>query len=149
MLSMLLSSNFIHAETSKQLKSDKKTTDVNKTMTNDEFMKQFMTLDKKEKDAEKKLEETRKLRKTVDELGKQVGVNNKKDTQIKLADENNSQSFDDRIGEIMKLKQRQLDAKARTIESKAKLAESERKLEAARQLRKTVDELANTLGVKE
>lgn len=55
--------------------------DANKTMTNDEFMKQFMVLEQKEKDAkaktiqvQKKLEETKKLRKTVDELGKQVGV---------------------------------------------------------------------------
>lgn len=69
-----LTCNFASADTSK-------TADANKTMTDDEFMKQFIVLEQKEKSAEtrmlkiqKKSEETKKLRKTVDELGKQVGV---------------------------------------------------------------------------
>ncbi len=70
----VLTCNFASAETSK-------TKDTNKAMPDDEFMKQFIVLEQKEKSAEtrmlkiqKKSEETKKLRKTVDELGKQVGV---------------------------------------------------------------------------
>lgn len=73
LLTTILGSSFIYAETPKQSKSAK-TNDVNKTMTDEEFMSKFMVLDRQEKKAEKKLEETKKLRKTVDELGKQVGV---------------------------------------------------------------------------
>lgn len=74
---LLLAANLIYAETPKQ----SKTNDVNKTMTDEEFMSQFMILDKRQKDAEAKTlkmkEKTKaieKLEKTVDELGKQVGV---------------------------------------------------------------------------
>jgi uncharacterized protein (DUF4213/DUF364 family) len=51
-----------------------KLVDKNQTMSNDEFMKQFMALDKQEKDSEKKLEKTIKLRKSVDELTNQLGI---------------------------------------------------------------------------
>lgn len=78
--SATLACSFIYAETPKQSKTAK-TNDVNKTMTDEEFMSQFMILDKRQKDAEaktlqmqEKLEKIKKLRKTVDELGKQVGV---------------------------------------------------------------------------
>ncbi len=71
MLSMLLSGNFIYAEISKQLKSDKKTTDVNKTMTNDEFMKEFMKL-------EQELATAKKTGKTLDEINSLLGVDKKK-----------------------------------------------------------------------
>ena len=59
-----MASIFVHAETTK-------TTDSNKTMTNDEFMKRFMALDKKEKDAVE-------LGKKLDEINKLLGVDKKK-----------------------------------------------------------------------
>ena len=54
-----------------------KVKDTNKTMTDDEFMKEFMKLDKQEKDAERKLEATKKLGKTLDEIGDKLGVDKK------------------------------------------------------------------------
>ena len=80
LLTATLSCSFIYAETPKQSKTAK-TNDVNKTMTDEEFMSRFMILDERQKDAkaktlqmQEKLEKIKKLRKTVDELGKQVGV---------------------------------------------------------------------------
>lgn len=80
LLTTTLACSFIYAETPKQSKTAK-TNDINKTMTDEEFMSQFMILDKRQKDAEaktlqmqEKLEKIKKLRKTVDELGRQVGV---------------------------------------------------------------------------
>lgn len=89
-LTMVLISNFIYAETNKSAKKTK-LIDTNKTMTDDEFMKEFMKLSQEVKDekiktsktqdeldqAQKKLAATIKLEKTVDELGKQLGVNKK------------------------------------------------------------------------
>lgn len=72
--------NSAYAETTKSVKKTK-STDTNKTMSDEEFMKRFMALEQEEKDTkektiqvEKKLEETRKLRKTVDELANQLGI---------------------------------------------------------------------------
>ena len=73
LLTTILSSSFIYAETPKQSKSAK-TNDVNKTMTDEEFMSRFMILDEQEKDAKAKTKAIEKLEKTVNELGKQVGV---------------------------------------------------------------------------
>ena len=70
---LLLAANLIYAETPKQSKSAK-TNDVNKTMTDEEFMSRFMILDEQEKDAKAKTKAIEKLEKTVNELGKQVGV---------------------------------------------------------------------------
>ena len=66
---LLLAANLIYAETPKQSKTTK-ANDVNKTMTDEEFMSQFMMLDKQEKDA-------KKLGKTLDEINKLLD-NNKK-----------------------------------------------------------------------
>lgn len=58
-----------------------KAKDTNKTMTDDEFMKEFMKLDKQEKDAkaktaktEKELAEAKKTGKTLDEIGNLLGI---------------------------------------------------------------------------
>lgn len=58
-----------------------KTKDTNKTMTDEEFMKQIMALDQEEKNAkaktaktEKELEEAKKTGKTLDEIGNLLGV---------------------------------------------------------------------------
>lgn len=76
----MLIGNSAYAETTKSVKKTK-STDTNKTMSDEEFMKRFMALEQEEKDTkektiqvEKKLEETRKLRKTVDELANQLGI---------------------------------------------------------------------------
>ena len=73
LLTATLSCSFIYAETPKQPKNTK-ANDVNKTMTDEEFMRQFMILDERKKDAEAKTKAIEKLEKTVNELGKQVGV---------------------------------------------------------------------------
>lgn len=73
LLAITLICTSLYAETVKSSKNAK-SSEQNKTMTNDEFMKQFMILDKQEKDSERKLEKTIKLRKTVDELGNQLGI---------------------------------------------------------------------------
>lgn len=80
LFAITLISNSLYAETVKSTKNIK-SSDKNQTMTDEEFLKQFMALDQEEKDAkaktvqvEKKLEETRKLRKTVDELANQLGI---------------------------------------------------------------------------
>ncbi len=72
-LSILLSSNFIYAGNKKS--------DTNKTMTDDEFMKQFMVLEQKEKNAkaktiktEEELEASKKLGKTLDEVGNLIDM---------------------------------------------------------------------------
>jgi len=56
-----LASSFVYAEEIKQSK------DTNKTMSNDEFMKRFMALEQREKDAKAKTGELKKLNKTLDE----------------------------------------------------------------------------------
>lgn len=55
--------------------------DTNKTMTDDEFMKQFMALEQKEKNAKAKtiktgeeLEASKKLGKTLDEVGSLIDM---------------------------------------------------------------------------
>jgi hypothetical protein len=58
---MLLVFNFVNANELKQSK------DTNKTMSNEEFMKEFTRLNKKS-------EETKKLEKTVDEIINKLGV---------------------------------------------------------------------------
>ncbi len=70
---LLLAANLTYAKTPKQPKSTK-ANDVNKTMTDEEFMSRFMILDEQEKDAKAKTKAIEKLEKTVNELGKQVGV---------------------------------------------------------------------------
>lgn len=60
----ILVNNSIYAETSK-------TTDTNKTMSNDEFMKKFMAIEQRKKDAIKKGE-------TLDEINKLLGVDKQK-----------------------------------------------------------------------
>lgn len=66
LLVTMLISNSVYAETIKSTKKTK-STDTNKTMTNEEFMKRFMALDQKEKEAIKKGE-------TLDEINKLLGV---------------------------------------------------------------------------
>lgn len=73
LLTATLSCSFSYAETPKQSKSAK-ANDANKTMTDEEFMSRFMILDEQEKDAKAKTKAIEKLEKTVNELGKQVGV---------------------------------------------------------------------------
>ncbi len=58
--------------------------DNNKTMTDEEFMKQWQQLEQREKEAKKKTAEMKKntqaldkLEKTVDELGNKLGVDKK------------------------------------------------------------------------
>lgn len=75
LLVIVLISNSTYAETAKSSKKNK-STDTNQTMTDDEFMKQFTALDKQEKDSEKKLEKTIKLRKSVDELVNTLNIKN-------------------------------------------------------------------------
>lgn len=70
LLTIALISNFAYAETIKSTKKIK-SADTNKTMSNEEFMKQFMALDQKEKDAIKKGE-------TLDEINKLLGVDKQK-----------------------------------------------------------------------
>lgn len=65
---MLLVFNFVNANELKQSK------DTNKTMSNEEFMKEFTRLNKKSEETKKKLEETKKLEKTVDEIINKLGV---------------------------------------------------------------------------
>lgn len=67
LLIVLLSFTFVYAETTK-------TTDTNKTMTDDEFMKQLIKLDNDSKQIDKQLEAQKKLRKTVDEVKSQLRV---------------------------------------------------------------------------
>lgn len=80
LLTTTLSSSLIYAETQKHTKSSKKS-DSNKTMTNEEFMSQFMALEQREIDAkaktvktEKDLEASKKLGKTLDEVGSLIGM---------------------------------------------------------------------------
>lgn len=82
-------SNIAYAETPKSAKT-LKSSDTNQTMTDEEFMKKMMAFEQRQKDAkdktvrleqetleaQKKLEATRKLRKTVDELADKLGVRN-------------------------------------------------------------------------
>lgn len=49
----------------------KQSKDTNKTMSNDEFMKRFMALEQREKEA-------KELGKTLDEINKLLGVDKKK-----------------------------------------------------------------------
>jgi hypothetical protein len=58
--------NSVYAETTKSSTSVKQA-DSNKTMTDDEFMKEFMRLDKEIEIKKKKTEELKKLNKTLDE----------------------------------------------------------------------------------
>lgn len=75
-----LACNSAYAETTKSAKKPK-FTDTNQTMSDEEFMKQFMALDKEEKDAksktsalERKSKALDKLEKTVDELSNKIGL---------------------------------------------------------------------------
>jgi hypothetical protein len=73
LLAITLICNSAYAETVKSSKSVKQS-DANQTMTNEEFMKQFMALDKETKEVDKQLETQKKLRKTVDEIKNKLGV---------------------------------------------------------------------------
>ncbi len=80
LLAIILICNSTYADTVKSSKNTK-SSDVNQTMTNEEFMKQFMALDKEEKDAksktsalERKSKTLDKLEKTVDELSSKIGL---------------------------------------------------------------------------
>lgn len=66
LLAIALISDFTYAETVKSSKSVKQS-DSNQTMTDDEFMKEFMRLDKEIEIKKKKTEELKKLNKTLDE----------------------------------------------------------------------------------
>lgn len=77
LLTIMLIGNSTYAETVKSSKHIK-SSDKNQTMTDDEFMKQFMALDQREKDAKADLEASKKLGKTLDELNKLVGVDKEK-----------------------------------------------------------------------
>lgn len=66
LLAIMFISNIAHAETTKSAKKIK-STDTNKTMSNEEFMKQFMAIEQRKKDAIKKGE-------TLDEINKLLGV---------------------------------------------------------------------------
>jgi hypothetical protein len=75
----MLISHSVYAETVKS--SKKKSTDTNQTMSDDEFMKQFMTLDQSEKKAkenldkrQKELEASKKLGKTLDEINQLIAT---------------------------------------------------------------------------
>lgn len=76
LLAIVLISNSAYAETIKSSKSVKQF-DSNKTMSDDEFMKQFMALDQKVEIKNKKIEELDKTIKTLDEINKLLGVDKK------------------------------------------------------------------------
>lgn len=68
-----LACNSVYAETVKSSKGVKQS-DSNKTMTDEEFLKEFDLLDKETKEVDKQLETQKKLRKTVDEIKNKLGV---------------------------------------------------------------------------
>jgi hypothetical protein len=77
LLVTILISNYAHAETiksSKKLKSN----DTNQAMSDDEFMKQFMKLDQKEKKANEELEASKRLGKTLDEVNQLLDADKEK-----------------------------------------------------------------------
>ncbi|MDD5387332.1 MAG: hypothetical protein PHQ22_09075 [Sulfuricurvum sp.] len=77
LLVTILISNYAHAETinsSKKIKSN----DINQTMSDDEFMKQFMKLDQKEKKATEELETSKRLGKTLDEVNQLLDADKQK-----------------------------------------------------------------------
>lgn len=71
LLTITLVCNYIYAE-------DTKTKDTNKTMTNDEFMKRFMALEQREKDAKAKTMSIKKTGEVLDEINQLLGVDKKK-----------------------------------------------------------------------
>jgi hypothetical protein len=73
LLAITLICNSAYAETTKSSKNIK-LTDTNKTMTDEEFLKEFDLLDKETKEVDKQLEAQKKLRKTVDEIKNKLGV---------------------------------------------------------------------------
>ena len=66
LLATILSSSLIYAETPNHIKSYKKS-DTNKTMGNDEFMKEFTKLNQE-------IEASRKESQKLDELGNMLGI---------------------------------------------------------------------------
>ncbi len=70
LLATMLIDNFAYAETIKSTKKIK-SADTNQTMSDDEFMKEFMKLDQE-------LEAAKKTGKTLDEINKLLGVDSKK-----------------------------------------------------------------------
>lgn len=70
LLAIALISNFAYAETIKSTKKIK-SADTNKTMSDEEFMKRFMAIEQRKKDAIKKGE-------TLDEINKLLGVDKQK-----------------------------------------------------------------------
>lgn len=72
----ILVGNFVYAETIKSSKNTK-LSDINQTMTDDEFMKKMMVFEQRQNDAKAKTEALNKLEKTVDELSSKVGIKNK------------------------------------------------------------------------
>lgn len=70
LLTIMLISHSVYAETVKSSKKIK-STDTNQTMSDDEFMKQFMQLDRE-------VNEQKKLGKTLDEINQLLGVDKQK-----------------------------------------------------------------------
>lgn len=56
----------------------KQSKDTNKTMSNDEFMKRFMALEQREKDAKAKTMSIKKTGEVLDEINQLLGVDKKK-----------------------------------------------------------------------
>jgi hypothetical protein len=73
----MLISHSVYAETVKSSKKIK-SSDTNQTMSNDEFMKQFMKLDHKENKAKEELESSKRLGKTLDEVNQLLDVDKQK-----------------------------------------------------------------------
>lgn len=77
LLATILISHSTYAETVKSSKKIK-STDTNQTMSDDEFMKQFMKLDQREKKAKEELEASKRLGKTLDEINQRLGTDEQK-----------------------------------------------------------------------
>lgn len=68
---------------------------------------------------------------------------------IKSTDSNQAMSNEEFMKKMMAFEQRQQDAKDKTVRLEQETLEAQKKLEATRKLRKTVDELADKLGVRD
>lgn len=81
---IFISFSFVHAEEVKQTKQVKETKKKELSKEDEEFLKQFTALNKEEKDIkdktlklEKKLEKTKQIGKTLDEINNTLGVDKK------------------------------------------------------------------------
>lgn len=77
LLAIALISNLAYAEAIKSTKKTK-SADINKTASDEEFMKRFMVLDQEEKDAKAKTKAIEDEGKKLDEINKLLGVDSKK-----------------------------------------------------------------------